>query len=106
MDPKGSLDAFGPATDEEAHGVVEEAKRHLQTLTLSATAWGDRADQSHFAGLGELLRDRKFESVLLIYPLVGGKEDSKALGESPTASRLRLEEVDESMALRATWTLQ
>ncbi len=92
--PKGTLDAFGHATDEEAHGVVEEAERHLQALTLSATAWGDRADQSHFAGLGELLRDWKLESVLLVYPLVGGKEDPKALGQSPTASRLRLEEVE------------
>ena len=61
-------------------GAVAEAERHLQPLSISATARGDRPDQPHLAGLGELLRDRKFEPMLLLRSPVGGKEDPEALG--------------------------
>ncbi len=71
-----------------------EAERHLQPLTLSAIVRGDREDQSHLAGLGELLRDRTIEPVLLVHSLVGGKEDPETLGQSPTAPWLWLEEVE------------
>ncbi len=90
----GTLEAFGHATDEEAHGAIAEAERHLQALTLSAPARGDRPDQSHSVGLGELLRDRRIEPLLLVHSLVGGKEDPEALGQSPTAPWFWLEEVE------------
>ena len=66
---------------------------------------GDREDQPHPAWVGEILRYRPFESVFLIYPRLGRKEDSAPSGSGVSASRFRLEAVEQGMAVRHVGTL-
>jgi len=47
----------------------------------TANKGGDRNDQSHPMRLGPLLRDRSFEPVLLVRPILGRNEDTATLGQ-------------------------
>jgi hypothetical protein len=55
--------------------------------------------------LGAILCHRPFELVFLIYPRLGRKEDSAPSGSSVSASRFRLEAVEQRMAVRNARTL-
>src|SRR5215468_8642390 len=48
---------------------------------------------------------RPLESVFLIHPILGRKEDSAPSGQGVPASRMRLEAVGQGMAVRNPWTL-
>ena len=56
--------------------------------------WGPIENQSNPARLGELLCHRAFESLFLLHPPMGRKKDPTPPGQSPIASRLRLEAVE------------
>src|SRR5438045_7645002 len=86
------MDAAAYAARQEADGVAAQAQAGLPKLSLSAREGVDRADQSHSARLGELLCGRPLQPVFLVYPKLGGEEDSVPLGQSPSAPRLRRSE--------------
>jgi hypothetical protein len=94
------------AAGQEADGIAAQAQAGFPELSLSASEWVDRADQSHSVRLGELLCGRPLQPVFLVYPKLGGEEDSVPLGQSPSAPRLRMEEVEQGMAVWHARTLQ
>ena len=90
----GQLVRTGHAEAEEAHGAAGEAQGGLPLLPLPAGRTGDRADQPDPAGVGQLLRPRQRQSMLLLHPRLGGEEGATASGAELETSRLRLEEVE------------
>src|SRR5262249_300862 len=64
-----------------------------------------REDQSDSARVGEILCHRPLESVFLIHPILGRKEDPAPSGPSVPASRMRLEAGGQGMAVRNPRTL-
>ena len=94
------MDAVAYATDEETHGSVAQAQDLVPTLPLPAYWIVDRKDQSHPTRLGELLRRRTLEPVLLVYSRLGSKEDSKTPGARPKAPRIWLEAMESAMVVR------
>ena len=93
------------AERQEADGFARQAQGDFSGFSLSANGEGDREDQSDPARLGEVLRDRPLQSVLLIYPLLGRDEDSAPSGPSVPAFRFRREAVEQGMAVRHAGTL-
>src|SRR5438034_1541941 len=89
------MDAAAYAARQEADGIAAQAQAGLPKISLSAREGVDRADQSHSARLGELLCGRPLQPVFLVYPKLGGEEDSVPLGQSPSAPRLRMEAVEQ-----------
>ena len=61
--------------------------------------------QSDPARLGAVLCGRSFESLLLLHPRLGGKEDSVPLGSSKPAPRFRVEAVESGVAVRHAGTV-
>jgi hypothetical protein len=59
------------STDGETHGVTAQTQDLLPTLSITAGEPVDRKDQFDITWLGELLLDRPFESVFLVYPKLG-----------------------------------
>ena len=101
----GTMDAAVIAEGQEADGLARQAQRDLPGLSFPAGGRGDREDQSDPARLGEILRHRPLESVFLLHPRLGRKEDSAPSGPGVPASRLRLEAVEQGMAVRNAGTL-
>ena len=99
------MDAAANAERQEADGLAWQAQRDFPGISFPAGRRGDREDQSDPAWLGEVLRDRPLESVFLIYPRLGRKEDSAPSGSGVPASRLRLEAVEQGMAVWHVGTL-
>ena len=93
------MDAAVIAERQEADGLAGQAQRDFPMLSISAGGRSDREDQSDPAWLGKVLRDRPLESVFLLYPKLGGDEDSASSGSGVPASRLRLEAVEQGMAV-------
>src|ERR1700760_1176632 len=93
------MDAAAIAEKQEADGVTDQAERDLPGISFAARGWGDRKDQSYFARLGEVLRDRPLESVLLVYPKLGRDEDSASSGAGVPASRPWVETMEQGVAL-------
>src|SRR6202140_5629195 len=93
------------AERQEADGLARQAQRDFPDLSFPAGGRGDRQDQAYPARLGEVLRDRPLESVFLLHPILGGDEDSAPSGPGVPASRLRLETVEQGMAVRNAGTL-
>ena len=92
---RGKWMPLADAAAEEAHGAAAEAQgRASDAIDPSRSDGLIAEDQSDPAGLGELLRGRALESVLLVHPKLGGEEDSATPGASPIASGLRLEAVE------------
>src|SRR5215469_9440493 len=81
------------------------SSRRFPGPSFSAGGEGDREDQSDSARLGEVLCRRPLEPVFLIHPLLGRKEDSAPSGPGVPASRIRLEAVEQGMAVRNAGTL-
>src|SRR5215471_10328111 len=77
----------------------------LPGLSFPAGWRGDPEDQSDSARVGEILRHRPLESVFLIHPILGRKEDPAPSGPGVPASRMRLEAVGQGMAVRNARTL-
>ena len=65
------MDAAANSTDGEAHGVTAQTQDVLPKLSIAAREPVDREDQFDITRLGELLLDRPFESVFLVYPKLG-----------------------------------
>ena len=99
------MDAVVIAERQEADGLARQAQGDFSGLSFPASGDGDREDQSDPARLGEVLRDRPLQSVLLIHPLLGRDEDSAPVGPSVPAFRFRLEAVEQGMAVRQAGTL-
>ena len=93
------MDAAAYAESQKADGLAAQAQADFPKLSLPARQTIDRTDQSYSAGLGELFRDRTFEPVLRIYPRLGRKEDSAPSGPRRPASGLRVEAVEQEMAV-------
>jgi hypothetical protein len=91
--------ALGPA-HEAAHGVAAEGKDPLPALSVPTRRSGDPADQSDPAGVGHLLCHGRCEPLLRVRPRLGGKEDTAALEAGTETAGLRLEEVEEAVAVR------
>ena len=99
------MDAAAHAERQKADGLASQAQDDFPKLSLSARQSIDRTDQSHSAGLGALLRDRTFEPVLRVHPRLGRKEDSAPLGPGRSAPGLRVEAVEQGMAVWDLGTL-
>jgi len=105
---KGKIDFIWFAADmkltnderQEADGLAGQAQRDFPILSISAGGRSDREDQSDPARLGEVLRDWPRQPMFLLYPKLGGDEDSASSGSGVPASRLRLEAVEQGMAVR------
>ena len=82
------------AQAEEADGVAGEAAGPVPKVREPAGGEGDRADQPNPARVGELLCRRALESVLCVYPRLGGKEDPAPPDACPETSGLRLEAME------------
>ena len=79
---------------EEAHGADRADPGGLSLAPLPAGAPGDREDQPDPPGVGQLLRSRQRQSMLLLRPRLGGEEGEAASGAEPETQRLRLEQVE------------
>src|SRR5262244_2805791 len=99
------MDAAAIAERQETDGLAWQAQRDLPGLSFPAGWRGDREDQSDSARVGEILCHRPLESVFLIHPILGRKEDPAPSGPSVPASRMRLEAVGQGMAVRKARTL-
>ena len=99
------MDAAAHAERPKADGLASQTQDHFPKLSLSARQSIDRTDQSHSAGLGKLLRDWTFEPVLRVHPRLGRKEDSAPSGPSRSAPGLRMEAVEQGMAVWDLGTL-
>src|SRR5262245_49494794 len=98
------MDAAAIAEGQETDGLARQAQGDLRGLSFPAGWRGDRKDQSDSARVGEILCHRPLESVFLIHPILGRKEDSPS-GQVVPASRIRLEAVEQGMAIRKAGTL-
>ena len=78
------------AEAEEADRVVGEAQGRVPTVCQPARGAGDRGDQPHASGVGELLCGGTFEPVLFVCQRLGRKEDSAASDAGAETPRLRL----------------
>src|SRR5262249_41705188 len=90
---------------QETDGLAWQAQRDLPGLSFPASGRIDQEDQSDSARVGEILCHRPLESVFLIHPILGRKEDPAPSGPSVPASRMRLEAVGQGMAVRKARTL-
>src|SRR5258706_10562187 len=99
------MDAAAIAEGQETDGLARQAQRDLRGLSFPAGWRGDRKDQSDSARVGEILCHRPLESVFLIHPILGRKEDQTPSGPGVSASRIRLEAVEQGMAVRNARTL-
>src|SRR5215475_2252166 len=99
------MDAAAIAERQETDGIAGQAQRDLPGLSFSAGGRVDQEDQSDSARVGEILCHRTLESVFLIHPILGRKEDPTPSGPSVPASRMRLEAVGRGMAVRKARTL-
>jgi hypothetical protein len=99
------MDAAAIAEGQETDGLARQAQRDLPGLPFPAGWRGDREDQSDSARVGEILCHRPLESVFLIHPILGRKEDQAPSGPGVSASRIRLEAVEQGMAVRNARTL-
>ena len=88
------MDAAAHAAAGKAHSAIAETQDVVPSLQISADPGIGRKDQSDPAGLGELLFGWARESVHVVHPELGRKEDEASPGTSPIASRLRLEAVE------------
>src|ERR1043166_3480271 len=99
------MDAASVAKKQEAGGLAGQAQRDFPGLALSAGGRRDRTDQSDPAWLGRLFRGRPLQPMFLIDPRLGREEDSAPLGQGVSASRFRLEAVEQGMAVPNLGTL-
>src|SRR5215471_9664405 len=99
------MDAAAIAERQETGGLARPAQGDFPGPSFSAGGEGDREDQSDSARLGEVLCHRPREPVSLIHPILGRKEDSAPSGPGVPASRIRLEAVEQGMAVRNAGTL-
>src|SRR5215470_14565472 len=98
------MDAAIVAERQEADSLAGQTQRDFPGLAISAGGRSDRTDQSDSARLGEIFRCGPLQSELLIHPRLGRKEDSAPSGQGVSAPRLRLEAVEQGMAVRhAMW---
>src|SRR5690349_7859592 len=93
------MDAAVIAEKQEADGIARQAQRDIQSVTISAGEGSDRKDQSDPARVGEILRCGSLESVFLVHSPVGREEDSAPSGPSASARRLRVEAMEQGMAI-------
>src|SRR5215472_10149004 len=100
------MDAAAIAERQETGGLAWQAQRDFPGLSFPAGWRGDREDQSDSARVGEILCHRALKSVFLIHPILGRKEDPAPSGPGVPASRLRLEAVEQGMAVRNARTLR
>src|SRR5215472_6011206 len=94
------MDAAAIAERQETDGLAWQAQRDLPGLSFPAGGRVDQEDQSDSVRVGEILCHRPLESVFLIHPILGRKEDSAPSGQGVPASRFRLEAVEQGMAVR------
>ena len=99
------MDAAAIAERQETDGLAWQAQRDLPGLSFPAGGRVDQEDQSDSARVGDILCHRPLESVFLIHPILGRKEDQAPSGPSVPASRMRLEAVEQGMAVRKARTL-
>src|SRR5215469_17150512 len=99
------MHAAAIAERQETDGLAWQAQRDLPGLSFPASGRIDQEDQSDSARVGEILCHRPLESVFLIHPILGRKEDPAPSGPSVPASRMRLEAVGQGMAVRNPRTL-
>src|SRR5262249_30088392 len=99
------MDAAAHAERQKADGLATQTQGDFPKLSLPARQILDRTDQSYSAGMGELLRDRTLEPVLRVHPRLGRKEDSAPSGPRRSAPRLRMEAVEQGMAVWDLGTL-
>src|SRR5215467_3307555 len=99
------MDAAAIAERQETDGLAWQAQRDLPGLSFPAGWRVDQEDQSDSVRVGEILCHRPLESVFLIHPILGRKEDPAPSGPSVPASRMRLEAVGQGMAVWNTRTL-
>src|SRR6185503_14624724 len=102
--PPESLFAFSP----ESRSSSPRNRFHVRPgilFALPRNPQSDREDQSDPARLGEILCHRPLESVFLIYPRLGREEDTAPSGPGVPASRLRLEAVEQGLAVQNARTL-
>src|SRR5262249_18863764 len=94
------MDAVADAARQEADGIVATAQANLSEPSLSARRRGDCAGQYHPSRLGAVLCVWSLESLLLVRPRLGGKEDAEPLGAGAPTSRLWVDAVAQSVAVR------
>ena len=99
------MDAAVIAERQEADGIAGQAQGDLPGLSFPAGGEGDQEDQPDPAWLGEVLRDRALQSVLLVYPLLGRAEDSAPSGSGVPTLGFWLEAVEQGMAVQHAGTL-
>ena len=78
--------------------LLSKAQAHLPTVQEPTCRAGDRRDQSNPARMGELLRGRTLEPVLLVHQAMGGEEGSAASDARPGTTGIRLEAVEYDVA--------
>jgi hypothetical protein len=99
------MDAAVHAEKQKADGVAPQTQRDLPEQPLAAHWWVDREDQSDLERLGAVLCHQELQPMLLVHPKLGRKEDTAPSGQSTPASRLRMEAVEQGMAVRNTRTI-
>lgn len=85
------MDATVIAKKQETDGLAEQAQGDFRSLAFSAGRTGNREDQSDSTRVGAVLRGGALESVLLICPKLGRKEDTTPSGSGVSAPRFWLE---------------
>src|ERR1700755_841210 len=82
------------AKDEEANGALCQAQRRLPAARQPASGGGDRGNQPHPPGLGELLSDRSCEPMFFEGQRLGSDEDQAPSDAIQIAQRQRMETVE------------
>src|SRR5262245_66027980 len=91
------MDAAADAARQEADGVAADAQAGVPKLSVPVSRRGDGAYQSHPARLGAVLCGRALESLLIVHTRLGIEEGSGPLCSCAPASRLRMEDVEQSV---------
>ena len=86
--------SYDHAHDEEKDGAFRKAQGNLPAFAIPACTAVGTLDQPDTSRLGELLCHWQLELLLLVCPILGGKENTATLDASPQTSGLRLEEVE------------
>src|SRR5215813_9479541 len=88
------------AEAQEANGIAAEAQGCVPPLPIPTRGSGNLSDQPDAARLGELLRGRKLRRVLQLHSRLGRKEGPAPYDESTETQGLRLDAVEEAVAVR------
>ena len=105
-EPTRRLAGVVSTSAEEADSPSAEAEGHLSAVSIPTDRAGGGADQPDPARLGAVLCCRRCQSVLWFCQRLGGKESPASSDACTETAGLRLEEVEEAVALQAPGLVQ